>query len=54
MTQLREFTHCSILPPAVTENCNGDFTVAVAVYGVNFVNCRMFEEKDYALFLKVQ
>jgi len=54
MTQLREFTHCPILPPAVTENCNGDFTVAVAVCGVNFVNCHMLEKIVDAVFFKVQ
>jgi hypothetical protein len=53
MTQLGEFTHCSILPLAVTEDCNGDFTVAVAVYGVNFVNWHMLEEKVDAVFLNV-
>jgi hypothetical protein len=51
MTQLGEFTHCSSLPPAVTENCNG---VSVAVCGVNFVNCNMLEEKVGAVFFKVQ
>jgi hypothetical protein len=54
MTQLREFRHCYILPPSETENCNGDFTVAVAACGVNFVNCHMLEKKVDAVFLEVQ
>jgi len=44
----------SHVAPAVTENCKGDFTVAVAVCGVNFVNCHMLEEKVDAVFLKAQ